>query len=172
MPPGGVGTFAVQIAVHLGADVTAVCSTRNVDLVSSLGAHRVIDYTNEDFTQNGDRYDVVLDLVGNRSLSDFRRVLRRGGMLVLSGGGVSTGGSLVGPVALMVRAKIVAPLLPHRTVVLTQQPGQQRLAALSDLIESAVLRPVIDRVYELAEVPQAMVYVEGEHATAKVVIRV
>jgi NADPH:quinone reductase-like Zn-dependent oxidoreductase len=169
---GGVGTFAVQIGVHLGAEVTAVCSTRNVDLVRSLGAHRVVDYSREDFTRSGDRYDVVLDLVGNRSLSDYRRILHRESTLLLSGGGVSTGGSIVGPVALMVRAKLMGPLMPHRTVVVTQQPGQDRLAALRALVDSGALTPVIDRVYALAEVPEAMRYLETEHATAKVVIRV
>ena len=169
---GGVGTFAVQIAVHLGAEVTAVCSTRNVDLVRSLGVHRVVDYSREDFTRSGDRYDVVLDLVGNRSLSDYRRILHRESMLLLSGGGVSMGGSIVGPVALMVRAKLLAPLLPHRVVVVTQQPAQERLAAVSALIDSGALTPVIDSVYALAEVPAAIRYLEMEHATAKVVIRV
>lgn len=169
---GGVGTFAVQIAVHLGADVTAVCSARNVDLVRSLGAHHVVDYTREDFTRSGNRYGVVLDLVGNRPLSDYRRILHREGTLVLSGGGVSTGGSIVGPVALMVRAKLMSPLRPYRTIVLTQQPGQERLRALSELIESGALTPVVDREYPLAEVPEAMQYIEGEHARGKAVITV
>lgn len=170
---GGVGTFAVQIGKWLGAEVTAVCSTRNVDLVASLGADHVIDYTQDDFTRDEGRYDVVLDLVGNRSLTALRRTLVPGGTLVLSGGGVSTGGSLVGPMGLIIRAKLAGPLVRgHRVVVLDARPSRENLATLRELAESGALVPVIDRTYELGEVPDAIRYVEDEHARAKVVITV
>src|SRR6266511_628883 len=114
---GGVGTFAVQIGKALGADVTGVCSTRNVDLVRSLGADDVVDYTTTDFSRTGRRYDVVLDLVGNRSLTALRRALVRKGTLVLSGGGVFTGGSLFGPLGLMLRGMASAPFVSQRVVL-------------------------------------------------------
>ncbi|MEJ2856036.1 MULTISPECIES: NAD(P)-dependent alcohol dehydrogenase [unclassified Saccharothrix] len=170
---GGVGTFAVQIARSLGADVTAVCSTRNVDLVASLGAHHVIDYTQDDFTRDTARYDVVLDLVGNHSLRNLRRSLKPGGTLVLSGGGVSTGGSLIGPMGLILRASAAKPFIRrHRVVVLAAHPNVENLAALRELAEAGTITPIIDRSYGLAEVPAAIRYVEEEHARAKVVITV
>jgi NADPH:quinone reductase-like Zn-dependent oxidoreductase len=169
---GGVGTFAVQIAKSLGADVTGVCSTRNVDLVRSLGADRVVDYTREDFTRNGPRYDVVFDLVGNRSLTDCRRALTPAGTLVLSGGGVSEGGSLVGPMGLMIRGQVLSRFVRHRLLLFTVAPSRQNLATLRELAESGRVAPVIDRTYPLSEVPEAIRYLEVEHARAKVVITV
>ncbi|HEY0806384.1 MAG TPA: NAD(P)-dependent alcohol dehydrogenase, partial [Pseudonocardiaceae bacterium] len=169
---GGVGTFAVQIAKTFGADVTGVCSTRNVDLVESIGADRVIDYTREDFTRNGQRYDVVLDLVGNRSLADCRRVLTPTGTLVLSGGGVSDGGSLIGPVGLLMRAQALSRFVRHRLVAPAATPSTENLATLRDLTESGKITPVIDRSYPLSGVPEAIRYLEVEHARAKVVITV
>jgi NADPH:quinone reductase-like Zn-dependent oxidoreductase len=170
---GGVGTFAVQIAKALGAHVTAVCSTRNVDLVRSLGADDVIDYRRADFVRVGGRHDLLLDLVGNRSLGDCRRALNPGGTLVLSGGGVSEGGSLLGPMTLIIRAKVVAPFVRgHRVVVLSTPAGREHLAALRDLIEAGRVTPVIDRTYKLAEAAQAISYLEVEHARAKVVLTV
>jgi NADPH:quinone reductase-like Zn-dependent oxidoreductase len=169
---GGVGTFAVQIAKSFGAEVTGVCSTRNVDLVRSLGADHVIDYTREDFTGNGQRYDVVLDLVGNRSLTECRRALTPAGTLVLSGGGVSGGGSLVGPMGLILRGQALSRFVRHRLLVLTATPSKENLAALRELAESGKITPVIDRTYPLSEVPEAIRYLEVEHARAKVVITV
>ncbi|ANZ41667.1 NADPH:quinone reductase [Lentzea guizhouensis] len=169
---GGVGTFAVQIAKSTGAEVTGVCSTRNVDLVASIGADHIVDYTAADFTRSGTRYDLVLDLVGNHSLTALRRALAPGGTIVLSGGGVFTGGSLVGPMSLLVRARLQAPFVRDRLVVLTTAPDREVLAALRDLAESGAFTPVVDRVYPLAEVPAALRYVETEHARAKVVITV
>jgi NADPH:quinone reductase-like Zn-dependent oxidoreductase len=170
---GGVGTFAVQIGKWLGAEVTAVCSTRNVDLVTSLGADHVIDYTRDDFTRDAGRYDVVFDLVGNHSLTRLRRALKPGGTLLVSGGGVSTGGSLIGPMGLAIRAMVSAPLVRrHRIVILEARPSRENLAALRELAESGTIVPVIDRTYKLAEVPEAIRYVEDEHARAKVVITV
>ena len=169
---GGVGTFAVQIAKSLGAEVTGVCSTRNVDLVRSIGADDVIDYTRDDFARTDRRYDLVFDLVGNRSLRDCRRVLTPTGTLVLSGGGTSHGGSLIGPLGLMVRAMVVSPLVRQRVRILMAKPDRQNLATLRELAESGKLTPVIDRTYSLAEVPDAIRYLEQEHARAKVVITV
>jgi len=169
---GGVGTFAVQIAKSFGAEVTGVCSTRNVDLVRSIGADHVIDYTREDFTRNGRLYDVVFDLVGNRSLTEFRRALTPAGTLVLSGGGVSGGGSLIGPVGLILRGQVLSRFVRHRLLALTATPGRENLAALRELAESGKVAPVIDRSYPLSEVPEAIRYLEVEHARAKVVITV
>jgi NADPH:quinone reductase-like Zn-dependent oxidoreductase len=169
---GGVGTFAVQIAKSFGADVTGVCSTRNVDLVRSIGADHVIDYTREDFTRNGRRYDVVFDLVGNRSLTEFRRALTPTGTLILSGGGVSGGGSLIGPVGLVVRGQVLSRFVRHQLVVLTTAPSKENLATMRALAESGEVTPVIDRTYRLSEVPEAIRYLEVEHARAKVVVTV
>ncbi|MEU8377271.1 NAD(P)-dependent alcohol dehydrogenase [Micromonospora sp. NPDC048894] len=168
---GGVGTLAVQLARVLGATVTGVCSTRNVDLVHSLGADHVVDYTREDFT-HGDRHDAVFDLVGNRSLTALRRALTPTGTLVLSGGGVYRGGSLLGPVRLIARGRLLAPLVRQRVVVLTATPGREHLDTLRAHAEAGHLTPVIDRTYPLPEVPHAIGYLEGEHARAKVVITI
>jgi NADPH:quinone reductase-like Zn-dependent oxidoreductase len=167
---GGVGTFAVQLATSLGAHVTAVCSTRNVELVRSLGADHVIDYTRDDFTRDGKHYDVVLDLVGNRSLTDLRRALTPTGTLVLSGGGVSEGGSLVGPIALVVRGRLLARFVRQRVRVLSALPSGENLATLRELAEAGTLTPVIDRSHPLGETAEALRYVEQEHARAKVVL--
>jgi NADPH:quinone reductase-like Zn-dependent oxidoreductase len=169
---GGVGTFAVQIAKSFGANVTAVCRTRNVDLVRSLGADQVIDYTRDDFSRNGMRYDVVFDLVANRSLTDLRRALTPTGTLVLSGGGVSDGVSLAGPMGLSIKAMVVSRFISQRLVQLVPEENSENLAALRELAEAGKLTPVIDRTYPLSEVPDAIRYVEVEHARAKVVITV
>ncbi|GAA3217655.1 NAD(P)-dependent alcohol dehydrogenase [Dactylosporangium siamense] len=169
---GGVGTFAVQIAKAFGARVTAVCSTRNLDLVRSLGADRVIDYTREDFTLGADRYDVVFDLVGNHALADCRRVLTPAGALVLSGGGVSEGGSLFGPVRLIARARVVSRFVRHRVLALVAVPSRKNLETLGELFESGAVTPVIDRTFPLSDGAEAVRYLEMDHARAKVVITV
>lgn len=169
---GGVGTFAVQIAKSFGADVTGVCSTRNVDLVGTLGADEVIDYTRDDFARNGRSYDVVVDLVGNRSLSDLRRALTHTGRLVLSGGGVYRGGSIIGPMGLLIRGLAVSRFIRQRIVAAQAVPSRANFATLRELAESGKITPVIDRTYPLTEVPEAIRYVETEHARAKVVITV
>jgi NADPH:quinone reductase-like Zn-dependent oxidoreductase len=169
---GGVGTFAVQIAKSLGAEVTGVCSARNTDLVRSIGADHIVDYTSEDFTRNGQRYDVVFDLVGNRSLTDCRRALTPEGTLVLSGGGVSEGGSLIGPMALFIKGQLLSRFVGHRLLSFTEQPSSENLAALRELIESGAVTPVVERTYPLSDVPEAIRYLEVEHARAKVVISV
>ncbi|MFJ1565434.1 NAD(P)-dependent alcohol dehydrogenase [Streptomyces erythrochromogenes] len=169
---GGVGTFAVQIAKAFGAEVTGVCGTRNTELVRSLGADHVVDYSREDFTRTGRRHDLVLDLVGNRSLAAYRRALTPGGTLVLSGGGVSEGGSLVGPMALLVKGRALSPFVRQRLLVLTAAPDRKNLAALRELVASGRVTPAVDRTYPLCEVPEAIRYLEVEHARAKVVITV
>jgi NADPH:quinone reductase-like Zn-dependent oxidoreductase len=169
---GGVGTFAVQIARAFGAEVTGVCSTRNLDIVRSIGADHIIDYTREDFTRLARRQDLVLDLVGNRSLADLRRALAPEGTLVLSGGGVPGEGGLLGPLTLIIEGRMLSRFVRHRLLVLTAAPSRERLAALRGLVESGEVTPVIDRSYPLCEVPEAIRYVEREHARAKVVITV
>ncbi|TDB79851.1 NAD(P)-dependent alcohol dehydrogenase [Micromonospora sp. KC721] len=169
---GGVGTFAVQLAKAFGAEVTGVCSTRNVELVRSLGADHVVDYTREDFTGDGRRYDVLIDLVGNRSLADYRRALTPTGTLILSGGGVYQGGSLLGPMRLILRGKLLSRFVRQRLLVLTAAPSREALAVLGQLAEAGTLTPVIDRTYPLPAAADALRYLEGGHAPAKVVITV
>lgn len=169
---GGVGTFAVQLGKAFGAQVTAVCSSRNVGLVSSLGADHVIDYTSEDFTRTGRRYDVVLDLVGNRSVAAYRRVLTPAGTLLFSGGGVSRGGSLIGPMALPIRGMLLARFVRQRLVALVAQPSVANLAALRELIEAGTLTPVIERTYPLSGAADAIRHMEVEHTRAKLVLTV
>ncbi|MEV4516204.1 NAD(P)-dependent alcohol dehydrogenase [Dactylosporangium sp. NPDC049525] len=170
---GGVGTFAVQLAKAFGAHVTGVCSTRNLELIRSLGADRVVDYTREDFTRDGaTRYDVVFDLVGNRSLADCRRVLTPTGTLVLSGGGVSEGGSLLGPIRLIARGRLASRFVRHRVLTLTAVPSRENLATLRELAESGAVVPVIDRTFPLSDAAEAVRYLEMDHARAKVVITV
>jgi NADPH:quinone reductase-like Zn-dependent oxidoreductase len=169
---GGVGTFAVQIAAAFGADVTGVCSKRNLDLVESLGADHVIDYTQEDFTGLGRHYDVVLDLVGNKSLAQLRSTLTPAGTLVLSGGGVSRGGSFFGPMGLILKGQAVSRFVRHRLALLTLKESRENLTALKNLIESGKLTPVLDRIFPLHQAPEAIRYLEEEHARAKVVITI
>jgi NADPH:quinone reductase-like Zn-dependent oxidoreductase len=171
---GGVGTFAIQIAKALGAEVTGVCSTRNVDLVRSLGADHVIDYSRHDFSRPAARYDVVFDLVANRSLAEIRRALTPTGTLVLSGGGTSAARPrLLGPMGLQLNAMLRSSFARQRLHTLTEVvPSKENLAALRDLIESGQVTPVIDRTYELGQVPEAIRYLEVEHARAKIAITI
>ncbi|MFF5955023.1 NAD(P)-dependent alcohol dehydrogenase [Streptomyces luteogriseus] len=170
---GGVGTFAVQLGKTFGAEVTGVCSTRNVDLVRSLGADRVVDYTREDFARCGRRYDVVLDLVGNRSLGEFRRVLTPSGTLVLSGGGVYEGGSVVGPMGLFLKRRLRAPFAGgQRLLEVSARQSRANLGTLRELAESGKITPVVERTYPLDAAAEAIRYLEVEHARAKVVITV
>ena len=168
---GGVGTFAVQLAKSMGvAQLTAVCSARNAALARSLGADVVVDYGREDFSKSGRQYDVVLDLVGNRSLRDLRRVLKPSGTIVLSGGGVSGQGRFIGPLSLMIRAQLVARLSRLRLVIPDAKPSTQNLAELAVLVESGSVTPVVDKTFAFDNAADAIRYLEVEHARAKVVI--
>ncbi|WP_261720201.1 NAD(P)-dependent alcohol dehydrogenase [Streptomyces sp. FZ201] len=169
---GGVGTFAVQLGKVYGAEVTAVCSARNADRARSLGADHVLDYAREDFTRAGRRYDVVLDLVGNHSLTAFRRALTPSGTLVLSGGGIYEGGSVLGPMGLFIKRRLTAPFVRQRLLELPARQSRKNLAALRELTESGRISPVVERTYPLSEAAEAIRYVEVEHARAKVVITV
>mgnify|MGYP003858930069 CR=1 FL=1 len=166
---GGVGTFAVQIAAWLGAEVTGVCSTRNVELVRSLGADRVVDYTEADFTRGGERYDCVFDLVGNHSLSALRRALAPDGTLVLCGGG---GGRWIGPLGTTARAALLSPFLGQRLRSFLAETTDDDLAVLADLLEDGTVTPVVDRTYPLRETAEAIRYLEAGHARGKVVVTV
>jgi NADPH:quinone reductase-like Zn-dependent oxidoreductase len=167
---GGVGLMAVQIAKARKAIVTAVCSTRNVDQVRAVGADHVIDYRTEDFLRTGQRYDLVFDLVGNRSLAELRGAVTPDGTLVLSGGGSFTGGVLFGPYRLIIQAKLLGRFSRQRVVVLEAKPSKENLAALRELAEAGELVPVIERTYPLPDAPDAIRHVEREHARAKVVV--
>jgi NADPH:quinone reductase-like Zn-dependent oxidoreductase len=164
---GGVGTFAVQIAKSFGANVTGVCSTRNVDLVRSIGADQVIDYTKEDFTQTAQRYDVMLDLVGSRSLSDCRRALTPRGTYVLVG--VRDLGRWFG-LARQIKALLLSPFVRQRMRVFVVKHNRADLAVLKDLVEAGKAAPVIDRQYRLSDVPEALRYQGEGHAQGKIVI--
>jgi NADPH:quinone reductase-like Zn-dependent oxidoreductase len=169
---GGVGTFAVQIAKSFGADVTGVCSTRNLEMVRSLGADHVIDYTKEDFTKSDQRYDVILDNVGTQPLSGFRRVLVPKGICVMIGGGGPNDAGLIGPLARPVKAFLLAPFVSQKMGMMMAQLTKSDLAVLGDMMQSGKVKPVIDRTYKLSELPEAIRYLEEGHARGKVVITV
>jgi NADPH:quinone reductase-like Zn-dependent oxidoreductase len=141
-------------------------------MVRSIGADHVIDYSREDFANNGHRYDVVFDLVGNRSLRHLRRAVTPDGTLVLSGGGVSDGGSFLGPITLMFKALLLSRFVKQRILALTAKPSRADLAELRELAESGELVPVIDRTYSLSDAAEAIRYLELEHARGKVVVTV
>ncbi len=169
---GGVGTFAVQIAKDMGAHVTGVCSTRNIDLVRSLGADAIIDYTQESLSERPERYDVILDNVGNLSLSDARRLMQPNGVFVLIGGGGPEDGHWVGPMLSWIKAPLYSKWTDQDFLVLLADMTQQDLAALGDLMGAGKVTPVIDRTYTLAETPEAIRYLEQGRARGKVVIAV
>ena len=169
---GGVGTFAVQIAKSFGADVTGVCSTRNVGMVRSLGGDHVVDYTKEDFTKTTERYDVLIDNVGNCPLSECRRILKPQGKFILIGGGGPNAGNVIGPFAAIIKTYVLSKFVSQQMGFFLTQPGQQDLNVLRDLIESGKVKPVIDRRYEFSELPEAIRYLEAGHAGGKVVITV
>jgi NADPH:quinone reductase-like Zn-dependent oxidoreductase len=168
---GGVGTFAVQLAKWLGADVTAVCSTRNVEQARSLGADRVIDYTQEDFTRSGLRHDVLIDVAGSRSLSAMRRALSPEGTIVLVGGKMTYRG--IGPIPHLA-ATLVAGMIRRRPKLafFVADINAEDLALLAELMESGAVKPVIDRRYELSQMVDALTYFGEGHARGKVVVRV
>ena len=165
---GGVGTYAVQIAAVLGAEVTGVCSTGNVDLVRSIGAEHVVDYTGEDFTDKQARYDVIIDNVGNQPLSRLRRALTSTGILVLNAGG--SPGRVVGAVGSILRAVAVNAFVRQRLRLLPTRQNREELLTLTGLIEDRKLTPIVDRTYPLAETAEGLRHVERGHARGKIVI--
>jgi NADPH:quinone reductase-like Zn-dependent oxidoreductase len=165
---GGVGTFAVQIAKSFGAEVTGVCSTRNVDMVRSLGADHVVDRTEEDVTRGGQRYDLVLQVSGTSSPSALRRLLTPAGVLVQISG--DSDGRWIGPVSRLVAARLSSPFVHQTMASFTVKPNSDDLQHLAKLVEAGTVTPVIDRTYPLDEVPQALHYLESGHARGKVVI--
>src|SRR5712691_9836569 len=167
---GGVGTFAVQIAKAFGAEVTGVCSTRNVDLARSIGADHVIDYTREDFTRSDRRYDMIFDVAGSRSWSECRRVLKPQATLVIVG--APKGGRLMGPLSHVVRVHLAALRSSRKVVWFVAKMNKPDMVVLRDLLESGKVTPVIDRGYKLSEVPDALRYLGEGHARGKVVITV
>src|SRR5216117_4532731 len=170
---GGVGTFAVQIAKSLGAEVTGVCSTRNLDLVRSIGADHVIDYTQEDFTKGDQRYDVIFDNVNNHSFSDRRHVLTPNGICVLAGiGGAGLHPETWGRVVGTFKANLLSRFVRQKFVRYVTTLNKEDLKLLSDLMQTGKVTPVIDRTYKLSETAEAMRYFEEGHARWKVVIAV
>lgn len=167
---GGVGTFAVQIAKALGAEVTAVCRSRNVELARSLGADRVIDYTREDFTKSGERYDVLFDVAGSRTWSECKRVLEPEAIVVMAG--APKGGRLLGPVRHLARKWIASRFGRRKAVFFVAKFNKQDMAVLAELLESGKVKPVVERSYELSECAEALRYMGEGHAQGKVVIAV
>jgi len=170
---GGVGTFAVQIAKAMGAEVTGVCSTHNVDLVKSLGADRVIDYTKEDFTKGDQRYDVIYDLVNNRSFAERRRVLKPGGICILAGVGGSgmrkeTFFNLAGSLTAALRSKFSK----EKFVMFGVDINKKDLGVLRDLTESGKIAPALTKTYPLTETAAAYTYLETGHASGKIAITI
>lgn len=167
---GGVGTFAVQIAKAFGAEVTGVCSTRNIDIVRSLGADQVIDYTKEDFTRNGRRYDLILDNAGNRSWTDYKRAMSDDATLVLVGGPKSN--RWVGPLGKCVKVLLTSLGGSRKVALFLAKVTKEDLGVLRELLEAGRVTPVIDRQYELSETAEALRYLGEGHAQGKVVITV
>jgi NADPH:quinone reductase-like Zn-dependent oxidoreductase len=167
---GGVGTYAVQIAKAFGANVTGVCSTTKVEMVRSIGADHVIDYTQEDFAEGDQRYDLILDIGGNSSLSRLRRALASRGTLVIVGG--EGGGRWLGGTDRQLRAMMLSPFVGQKLGTFVNKENHEDMLVLKELIEAGKVTPIIDRTYPLAEVPEAIRYLEEGHARGKVVISV
>jgi NADPH:quinone reductase-like Zn-dependent oxidoreductase len=167
---GGVGTYAVQLAKVFGAEVTAVCSTTKVDMVRSLGADHVIDYTHDDFADGEQRYDVILDIGGNSTLSRLRRALTLEGTLVIVGG--ETDGRWLGGTDRQLRALVLSRFVGQKLGTFVSRENHEDLIVLKELIESGKVAPVIDRTYQLSEAPEAIRYLKQGHARGKVVITV
>lgn len=166
---GGVGTFAVQIAKSLGAEVSGVCSTRNVAMVRSLGADRVFDYSQEDFTQSGQRYDVIFDTQLNHSLAAYRRVLHPHGLLVIVGAGAGSVSQLLGR---LIRTILAARVVGPKTKFYVASVNRRDLIALKELLDGGKVTPVIDRRYPLAQVPDAIRYLIEGHTRGKIVVTI
>jgi len=166
---GGVGTFAVQIAKSFGAEVTAVCSTRNVELVRSIGADHVFDYKKEDYTDSGEQYDLIIDNVGNHGLLANRSVLTADGILVLVGGAK---GNWVAPIMGPIKAMLLSPFVDQELALIMAELSQSDLAVFSELMQSGAVTPVIDRTYPLHELSQAIAYSEEGRARGKIIVTV
>ncbi len=166
---GGVGSYAVQIAKHFGADVTGVCSTRNVAMVKSLGADRVIDYKKADYTESGDTYDVIIDNVGNKSLSANRDVMPKDGVLVLVGG---PGGDWIGPLIRPLKAFLTSPFFDQEMAMFLAELNQTDMDVLAGMMREGELRSIIDRRYPLSESAEAIRYSETGRARGKIIIAV
>jgi len=170
---GGVGTFAVQIAKSFGAEVTGVCSTRNVDLVRSIGADHVIDYTKEDFTNGTERYDLIFDLVCNHSFAERRRVLTPQGICVMAGiGGAGWHDGILGKIVGELYAIARSRFIEQKFVAYIASFNQKDMMTLAELMQSGKIKPVIDRTYKLSEVSKALWYLQEGHARGKVVLSV
>ena len=167
---GGVGTFAVQLAKWFGAAVTGVCGTRNLELVRSIGADHVVDYTREDLTGGDQKYDLIFQVAGTTSPSAFRRVLTAKGRLVLSSG--DSPGRFIGPFDRIIKAVLLSPFIGQTMRVLSTKPRSEDLEFLKEMIEAGSVTPVIDRTYPLSESADAIRYLETGHARGKVVISV
>jgi len=165
---GGVGTFAVQIAKSLGAEVTGVCSTRNVEMVRSIGSDHVIDYTQEDFTRNMNKYDIIFDLVGNRSLYACKRALKTQGTLVIVGS--QSKGRLLGPLGRALRGLLISRFVSQKIKIFMARWSKEDLKTMYELLESGKVKPIIDRYYNLSEVSEAIRYLEEGHARGKIII--
>jgi NADPH:quinone reductase-like Zn-dependent oxidoreductase len=166
---GGVGTFAVQIAKAFGAEVTGVCSTRNLEQARALGADHVVDYTREDFTRREERYDVILDLAGNHPLSACRRALAPDGVLVLSTG---TGGRVFGPLGRYLRALLLTMFVSQKLRVHAAKPRHEDLDALGRLIDAGAVTPAVETTYPLQDTAEAIRHFQDRHARAKIVVTV
>lgn len=169
---GGVGTFAVQIAKSLGAEVTGVCSTKNVELVRSLGADHVVDYTREDFTRGGQQYDLIFDTVGNRSALENRRALKPNGTYIGIGGGEPSDQGFLGTLSGALEELALSKVVSQKLMFFLADINQKDLAVLADLMRAGKVTPVIDRRYKLSETPAAVAYLEAGHARGKVVIAI
>jgi NADPH:quinone reductase-like Zn-dependent oxidoreductase len=167
---GGVGTFAVQIAKSFGAEVTGVCSTKNVEMVRSIGADQVVDYTQEDFTKSARRYDVILDCVGNHSFSESRRVMNPRGIYVGAGG--TSDNWMIGPLTAALKALVLSWFVSQKQVMVLAKPSKEDLTIMAELMDIGKVTPVIDKRYSLREVAEALRYLEAGHARGKVVITV
>lgn len=169
---GGVGTFAVQIAKSFGAEVTGVCSGRNAEMVRSIGADYIVDYTKEDFTKSGQRYDLIIDNVGNRSLSECLRVLNPKGKIVLIGGGGVNDARWTGPLVGVIKMLVLKRFVTQEMSMMLADMNNKDLTILADLMQTGKVKPVIDKTYTLSQLPEAMQYLEEGHARGKVVITV
>jgi NADPH:quinone reductase-like Zn-dependent oxidoreductase len=165
---GGVGTFAIQLAKNFGADVTGVCSARNVDMVKSIGADHVVDYTKEDFTTGSVKYDLIIDTVGTHSFSDYRRAMADDAMLVIVGG--PNDGKFLGPMTVLLKAPVYSKFVSQHFQFMLADLDPADLDYLRGLLAAGKLKPVIDKTFKFAEAPEAIRYLETGHARGKVVI--